>query len=63
MNTTHSRTGIFALLLDTGQLSGTLLVYGALRLALNVRVALQAGQAGTTGSLVPFVANCVGSTG
>ena len=63
MHATHTRAGIFTLLLDTGKLGGTLLVDRALRLALNVRVALQSGQAGTTGSLVPFVANCIGSTG
>ena len=63
MGATGSRTGIHALVPDTGQVGGTLLVDRALRLALYVRVALQAGQAGTTGSLVPFVANCIGSTG
>ena len=46
----HSGTRILALLLDTRQGRGTLGVDGALGFAFDVRVAEQAGQAGTAGS-------------
>ena len=39
------RTGVAALLVHAGQVGGTLLVDGALGLALNTGVALETGQA------------------
>ena len=43
----HSRTRVHTVLLDAGQVPWALGVHHALRLALDVGVALQAGQAGT----------------
>jgi hypothetical protein len=46
MHATHAGTGIHALVAHAGQHVRTVGIDGALRLALHVRVALEAGQAG-----------------
>ena len=62
MGATDSRAGILTLLLNTCQVRGALLVDGALRLAFNVRVALETRQALTGGCPVSFIANRVSPT-
>ena len=63
LGATDSRTGVPTLVFNTGQVTRTLLVDGTLGLALNVRVALEAGQAGAGRGLVPLSADGVQSAG
>ena len=63
MGTTNSWTRILTLLPNACQVRGALLVDGALRLAFNVRVALETRQALTGGCPVSFIANRISPTG
>jgi hypothetical protein len=63
MSATDPGTWVPALLVHAGQVGGTLLVDGALGLALNIGVAPEAGQALAGGRTVPVIANCIDSTG
>ena len=60
---TDPGAGISTFVPDTGQVAGTLLVDGALWLALSVGISLQSGQAGTGGGLVPLRADSIETTG
>ena len=63
MGATGSRTGIHALVSDTGQVTGTLLVDGTLRFALSIRITLESRNTGAGSSPVPLLANCIDTTG
>ena len=52
MGSTHSRTGIHTVLVDTGQVAGALLVTHTLRLTLHVRVTNVVPDTFTAGRLV-----------
>ena len=57
ISATHSWTGVLALLRDAGKMCWTLLVDGAFRFALNIRVSLKTRQTltrGRPGSLIAF---------
>ena len=56
ISATHSWAWVFAFLLHTCQVTGTLLVYCALRFAFDVRIALETRQAFTGGCIVPRLA-------
>ena len=60
---THTGAGVHTLVADTGQSLGAVRVDGALRLALNVRIALEAGETCTRGRLVPVGALGIDATG
>ena len=59
MGATHSRTGILALIGYASQVSGALLVEGALWLALCVRVSLQTRKTDTCSCIVSVPAFCI----
>ena len=63
LGATHSWAGVPALVLHTGEVPSTLLVDGALRLALSVRISLQPRQTGTGGRLVPLSADSIEAAG
>jgi hypothetical protein len=63
MRTTDPRTGVSALLVNAGQVGGTLLVDCTLRLALNIGIALEARKTLARGSSVSVITNCIVSTG
>ena len=62
ISATYSWTGVLALLRDTRKMCWTLLVDGALWLALNVRVSLKTRQTRTGRRLVSFIAHSIGPT-
>ena len=55
--------GVAALVLDAGQRDGALRVDGALVLALDIWVALQAGETGAGGSAAPLATFGINPTG
>ena len=59
---THSRTRVFALLRDTSQVRGTLLVDCALRFALNIGISPKTRKTLTRGCSCPLIANCIDAT-
>ena len=59
MDTTHPRTGVHALVPYTSLVHRTVRVDGALRLALYIGIALEAGQAGAGGRTLPIVTHSV----
>ena len=59
----HPGAGVHTLVADTGQVPGAVRVDGALRLTLNVRVALEAGVTRARGRLVPVCALSIDATG
>ena len=59
----HPGAGVHTLVADTGQVPGAVRVDGALRLTLNVRVALEAGVTGTGGGSVPVGTLSIDPTG
>ena len=58
----HPGAGVHTLVADTGQVPGAVRVDGALRLTLNVRVALEAGVTRARGRLVPVCALSIDAT-
>ena len=60
---TDPGAGIFTFVGQTGQVAGTLLVDGALWLALSVGISLQARQAGTGCRQVPLSADSIEAAG
>ena len=59
---TNSRTRVFALLRDTSQVRGTLLVDCALRFALNIGISPKTRKTLTRGCSCPLIANCIDAT-
>ena len=59
---THSRTRVFALLRDTSQVRGTLLVDRALRFALNIGISPKTRKTLTRSCSCPLIANCIDAT-